>query len=113
MSEETIQEGGLVRMDPSDKRVFQFNWDDTTVLASGVEITTSTWTITAIRQSGVTALTKDNESIVSGNRKTQLRLLATTATEGDKYVISNKVVTNETPSQEIEKGFSITVQNNR
>ncbi len=110
---ESIQAGGLAVFDPSDKRVLQFNWDSTNALATGVEITASVWTITAISQSGVTALTKDNESVVAGNRKTQVRLLATTATLGDSYYVENKITTNETPAQEIEQGFRVVVQNRR
>jgi hypothetical protein len=76
-----------------------------------VSITDSDWTITAIRQNGVTALTKDNESIVTGDRKTQVRLLATTATEGDLYWVSNKITTDESPAQEIEQRFKVKVEN--
>jgi hypothetical protein len=108
---EIVYAGGLVILDPSDKRVIQFNYDDTSVLASGVSITDSDWTITAIRQNGVTALTKDNESIVTGDRKTQVRLLATTATEGDLYWVSNKITTDESPAQEIEQRFKVKVEN--
>jgi hypothetical protein len=108
---ETVYAGGLVIFDPSDKRVIQFNWDDTTVLAEDVQISSSAWTITAIKQSGVTALTSDNASIVSGNRKTQIRLLATTATEGDIYWVSNKITTDESPAQEIEQRFKVKVEN--
>jgi hypothetical protein len=104
-----IQAGGTIVLDPSDERVILFDWDDTDVLASGVEISSSTYTITAIRQSG-TALTKDNESIVAGNRKTQARLLATTASIGDAYWVSNKVTTNEVPAQKIEQRYKVLIQ---
>jgi hypothetical protein len=109
----TIEAGGLLVLDPSDKRVIQFDWD-TDALPAGVEIATpsgSTFTITAIQQSGLTALTKDQESIVSGNRKTQLRLVATTATVGDRYLVANQIVTNESPAQTIERQFEVLIQN--
>lgn len=107
-----IKSGESVIFDPSDSRVVQYNWDDHG-LAALVTITTSTWTITAIRQSGVTALTKDNESIVAGSRSTQVRLIATTATDGDEYFVENKVVTNESPTQTKEQGFRLLVQQKR
>jgi hypothetical protein len=47
---------------------------------------------------------------VTGDRKTQIRLLATTATLGDIYWVSNKVTTNEAPAQEIEQRFRVIVQ---
>lgn len=105
----TINPGGLLTLDPSDKRVILFNYDNTSTLATGVEISTSTWTITAIRQAG-TALTSDNPSIVTGNRKTQVRLDATTATVGDVYELANKIVTNETPAQTIERSIRVLVE---
>lgn len=108
----TITAGGLVVLDPGDKRVIQFDWG-TDTLAAGVEIASSgsTFTITAIKQNGATALTKDQESIVTGNRKTQLRLLATTATAGDRYRVDNTIVTNESPAQTHDQGFYVLIQN--
>lgn len=104
----TIPVGGLLLLDPSDKRVIQFNWES---LPTGAEISTSTFTISVVRQNGGTALTKDNESIVTGNRKTQVRLLATTATAGDRYTLANAIVTNESPAQTIERQIAILVEN--
>lgn len=104
----TMSPGGLLVLDPSDKRVIQFNWDG--ALAAAAEISTSAFTITAIKQNGATALTKDEELIVSGNRKTQLRLLATTATAGDIYEVANAIVTNETPAQTVERSIKVLIQ---
>jgi hypothetical protein len=104
-----INAGGSIVFDPSDKRVIVFDWDRQ-ALEAGVTISTSAWTITAVRQSGVTALTSDNATIVTGDRKTQIRLLATTATLGDIYWVSNKIVTDEAPAQEIEQRFRVIVQ---
>lgn len=106
---DTIRAGGLAVFDPSDERVIQFDWD-TEALADGVTITSSVFTIEAIQQAGVTALTKDNEGIVAGSRKTSVRLLATTATAGDSYWVNNKITTNETPAQKIERRFKVLVQ---
>jgi hypothetical protein len=106
----TIRAGGLLILDPGDKRVIQVDWD-TEALTSGVSISTSTFTIGTVKQNGATILTKDNPSIVSGNRKTQVRLDATTATAGDKYTLSNTVVTNESPAQTIERQIEIRIEN--
>jgi hypothetical protein len=111
MATVTVLPGGLVRLDPNDKRVIVFDFD-TVNLADGVQLTNaaSTYglTITAIKQAGVTALTFDNASLLSGNRKVQARFLATTASAGDRYRVSCKGTTNESPSQ--EKEYSIYVR---
>lgn len=107
MSTVTVRPGDLVTIDPSEKRVIQFDWD-TENLAVGVTVT-SVFTITVVKQRGATALTKDNESVLSGNRKTQVRLDATTATLGDQYLLANKVTTSEVPSQVKEQSIQILV----
>jgi hypothetical protein len=123
MSIVVVQAGDLVVLDPSDIRVIAFDWDVRN-FASTVQASTSTFTITAIRQTGVTALTKDNESkltaaqattafgrtVTGDNRGTQLRLNATTATLNDLYEVANKVVTNESPSQTKEQSIQVLIQ---
>lgn len=106
---QTIQAGGLVVLDPANSEFIQFDWDSK--LADDAEISTSTWTIVAIKQSGETALTKDNETIVTGGRKVQARFISTTASEGDKYWVNSKIVTNESPAQTIEQRFKVLIQN--
>jgi hypothetical protein len=109
MSVVTILPGALVPKDPSDIKVYQFDWD-TNNLAATVTITTSSWTITAIKPSRVDAvLTKDQESILAGSRKTQMRLTA--GTLGQTYEIANKIVTNETPAQTKERSFRVLITN--
>jgi hypothetical protein len=106
----SIRPQGLLRLDPSDIRVILFDWDDE-ALAASVTISTSTFTITTVKQNGLTILTKDNPTIVTGNRKTQVRLLATTATAGDKYLLANAIVTNESPAQTIERQITVLIEN--
>lgn len=109
MSTLTIAPGALVSKDPSDIKVYVFDWD-TSNLAPTVTIQNSTWTIKAIRPSITdVALTKDQESVAAGNRKTQVRLSA--GTLGQVYEIANKIVTNETPSQTKERSFRILIEN--
>lgn len=109
MATVTIQVGALVQKDPSDIKVYKVDWD-TSNLGVGVTISTSTWTITAIKPSIIdTALTKDSESILAGSRTTQVRLAA--GTLGQTYEIANKIVTNESPAQTKERSFRVLIQN--
>lgn len=109
MATVTILPGDQVTKDPSDVKVYVFDWD-TNNLAAAVTISTSSWTITALGPSATdTALTKDSESVLAGSRKTQLRLTA--GTVGQRYEIANKIVTNETPSQTKERSFRVLVLN--
>ena len=103
----TIEDGGLVVMDPSDVSVYTFDWD-TRHLEASVTISTSSFSIAVITP-GYSALTKDNESILSGSRKTSVRLSA--AVLGVKYRIQNQIVTNETPPQTKERSFYVVGQN--
>lgn len=109
MATVTILNGDQVTKDPADSKVYLVDWD-TNNLAATVIIVTSAWTITAISPSQTDAvLTKDNESILTGDRKTQVRLLA--GTLGQTYEIANKIRTNETPYQEKERSFRVRVEN--
>lgn len=110
MATVTVRPSDLIVLDPSEKRVVVFDWDDDN-LAASVTITSSIFTITAIRQSGATALTKDTPSVLTGDRKTQVRLDATTATVGDEYELANTIVTNESPAQTKEQSIRILIQN--
>lgn len=107
MSSLTVRPGDLITIDPSEKRVIQFDWDAEN-LAAGVTIT-SVFTLTTVKQAGATVMTKDNPSLLSGNRKTQVRLDATTATVGDVYDLANTVTTSETPAQVKEQSIRIQV----
>ena len=103
----TIDEGRTTTQDPNDFRVYQFDWD-TSNLAAAATISTSAWTLTTLFPSGATALTKDNESIVSGSRKTQVRLSGGSA--GATYKIDNQIVTNESPAQTKNRHFLLKVE---
>jgi hypothetical protein len=105
----TINAGELILFDEKDERVIVFDWDAVN-LPAAASISTSVWTIAAIKQAGATALTKDNESIVGSNRKTQVRLKATGTAHGDRYRVSNKIVTNESPAQTKEQSFVVKVE---
>jgi hypothetical protein len=98
-----IHSGGLVTKDPDAIEVYVVDWD-AEHLAASVTITTSSWVIAGPDS----ALTKDQESILSGSRKTQLRLTAGTL-EG-VYTVTNRIVTNETPAQTKDASFSVLIQ---
>lgn len=123
MSVTVLRHSALIGFDPGDTRTIAFDWDRKS-LREGVTITTSTFTITAIRQSGATALTKDNPSIlnavdataalerdVEASRVTQVRVIGSTATEGDLYELANTIVTSESPAQTKEQSVRILIQN--
>lgn len=104
----TVHSSDLVVQDPSDIRVYVFDWDADN-LPTGVEISgAATWTITAVVPSDATLMTKDQESILSGNRKAQVRLQG--GMNGARYNIACKVTTNESPAQTKEQSFDILVQ---
>lgn len=123
MSALTVHPGDVVVLDPNDKRVVVFDWDLEN-LATSVEIASYTHTITAIRQSGATAMTKDNEAKLTAvqataalgrtvsvdNRATRLRLLATTATLNDEYEVACQIITNESPAQQKEQSLRVLIQ---
>ena len=111
MSAVILRPGGLYTKDPNELRVVQFDWDTDGNLATGATISTSTWTIAVERPASevITGLTKDNDSILSGSRKTQVRLTA--GTLGSRYRLSNTIVTNETPAQTKERSVFIEMVN--
>jgi len=109
MSVITVSDGALVTKDPSDIKTYTFDFDAVN-LATAVTIVTSTWTITAVYPSTTdTVLTKDQPSILTGGRKTQIRLSA--GTVGQMYDVTDTIVTSETPAQTKERSFRILVQN--
>jgi hypothetical protein len=92
----------LVTKDPNSIEYFIVDWTDQ--LATAVTIVTSTWEI-----AGPNALlTKDQESVVTGNKKTQLRLSAGTLHR--RYTVTNRIVTNETPAQTKDASFTVLIE---
>ena len=123
MSVTILQPGGLTRLDPSEVRVVVADWDLAN-LAAGITITSSTWTITTMKQNGVAILTKDNAAILTAaeataalartvtvSRATHVRLIGTTATLGDEYEIENLIVTSESPTQTKAASFRVVIEN--
>lgn len=113
MSTVTVYPGALITLDPSDKRVILFDFDALN-LADGVTLANPGpdygITIAALKQNGATLLTFDNASLTGSSRKVQARFLATTATLGDRYTVSVKGTTSESPAQEKEYSITILIQ---
>lgn len=105
----TLPPGALITLDPSDKKVITFDFDATN-LPAGVTLSAGVLTIETLVQNGVTILTKDNDGLVTGNRKVSGRFLATTATVHDRYRVSVKGTTNEVPVQEKEYSIDIHIE---
>lgn len=93
--------GGTIQKDPSSERFVTFNWSADLGTAT---ITTSTFTITGPDS----ALTKDNPSILSPATSTTVRLIGGTA--GKTYMLTNQIVTNESPTQTDERSVFIAVK---
>jgi hypothetical protein len=118
-----VDEGETITFDPAD--VANVAFDHRSQLHAGIQAASVVFTITAIRQGGVTALTKDSEArltaadatialeetISTDYVVTQLRLIATTATEGDEYAVASKIVTTENPTQTKERSIRVVIQN--
>lgn len=105
----TVQAGKQVTQDPSDIRVYVFDWDALNLPDTAEISGSATWTISAVRPANATLLTKDQESILVGNRKAQVRLQG--GQVGALYTIACKITTNETPSQTKEQSFFMLVEN--
>ena len=110
MSATTINDGGTFIKDPSAIRTYTFNWDDH--LASGVTVTTSTVVVTQVSGSTTTPLVADGSTsplgIQSGSRTVKFKLSA--GTLGARYRVDNTVVTNESPTQTIQKSATCKVE---
>lgn len=104
----TIRDGGLLTKDPSDTLVYEFDWD-TQALAEGVTILSSSFTLQGTRGDiTTTPLTKDQESLTGGDRRTQVRLSA--GARGSRWRVNNQITTSETPAQTIERSFFLLVE---
>jgi hypothetical protein len=96
-----IHSGGQVTKDPHSEEFFTLDWG-TENLAIGVTIATSDFTITGPDADLA------NDDILTGGRSTTLRL--TGGTEGKRYTVTNRIVTDETPTQTKDASFRVLVQ---
>ncbi len=98
-----IHSGGQVTKDPNSEEFFTVDWD-AEHLAAGVSIATSDFVITGPDA----ALTFDSDDVLTGGRSTTLRLIG--GTVGKRYIITNTIVTDETPTQTKDASFRVLVQ---
>ena len=98
----SLSDGGLVQKDPSDIAVYGFNW---AAELGDALIVTSTFTVDGLRGDlTTTPLTLDAADIGADEQSTTFRLSA--GALGSKWRVNNKIVTNETPAQTLERsGF--------
>jgi hypothetical protein len=102
----TTRPGATLQKDPDEILVYEFDWTDAVQEMSAVAtISSSTW---AFEVDPDGALTKDQDAIVTGSLKTRIRLSA--GTVGKLYRLANKIVTNESPAQTLERSIWIQVK---
>lgn len=118
MSVLVVRDGALVTQDPNDARVYVNDWD-TDNLASGVIISSHTFTVTQLRGAATPALTKDSEAILASWTDESGHVYATTRTTrlrlsggslGALYRIDETIVTNESPTQTKDRHFKLLIQ---
>jgi hypothetical protein len=100
-----ISPGDAITKSPGAQLIYEFNWDG--LLPAAVTISSSTFIVTAVRPRGDTALVADNDTIESDNRKTYVRLGA--GTPGAEYLITNRIVRAEVPTQTEELSFRLLI----
>lgn len=77
--------GDVTPKDPSEIKIYTMDW--TKELNDGAEIQTSSWTIAP------TGLTEVSNGIVTGNKKTSIKLSA--GSSGTEYTLANTVTTSD------------------
>lgn len=93
--------GDVIVKDPNATLFYEFDW--AAWLPTGETVSTSAWTISGDNS----ALTQDNASILTGNKKTRVRLSAGTA--GVRYLITNRISTSGSPSQTTDRSFYVAI----
>lgn len=97
--------GGSIRHDPSAERFIEFDWSAALVKRDGTTAAIATSTFSIIGPDS--ALTYDNASILSGATSTTARVKG--GTNGKTYTLTNRIVTNESPSQTDERSVFIRI----
>jgi hypothetical protein len=98
-----IHSGGQLTKDPNSEEFVTVDWD-IEHLPEGVTIDVSDFEITGPDAE----LTFDNDDILTGQRQTTLRLIG--GTEGKRYTVTNRITTDETPTQIKDASFRVLVQ---
>jgi hypothetical protein len=122
MSVLKLKPGDLLTLGINEKRVIAFDWRDS--FHTGVTITSSVWTITAIKQQDPLGdLTEDNadilnaaeatialeETVTADSLVTVCRLIGSAANAGDRYLLANKATSSESPNQVKEQSVQVDI----
>lgn len=93
----SIRPDSLLTKDPDDIEVYEFDWSRW--LKPGASIASSTWTLSG------SGLTQDNDGISGG--MTTVRLSG--GDLGTTYVVTNRITTDESPSQRKQRSFRLAI----
>jgi hypothetical protein len=100
-----IHTGGLLKLDPDADEAFEVDWN-AQHLPQGVGLTSSTWVVAGVR--GAASL--DDHDPAAG-RVTRVFLNGITGiTEGQKYRITNRIVTDTTPPETKDASFTVLIE---
>lgn len=115
-----IHSGGMVSLDPNADEAFEVDWN-AEHLPAGVELTSSVWEIEGYK--GAAALDQHDDDIGAYDAVTDLwepdptgrvaRVFLTGATgilTGQKYRVTNRIVTNTTPPETKDASFDVLIQ---
>lgn len=105
------QPGDLILKDPDSTEPQGFDWSAYLAeLGEDVEIDTSTWEVSEgdAAAAPATVLTLENDTIVTGNLKTQVYLIG--GTRGKTYRVRNRIVTNSAPPVTDDRSFFVKMQ---
>jgi hypothetical protein len=114
-----IRSGGLVLLDPDADEAFEVDWNSEH-LPAGVELTSSVWEIAG--KSGASSLEQHDDDIgqydandawqaAAAGRVTRVFLTgATGITVGQRYTVTNRIVTDTTPPETKDASFTVLIQ---
>jgi len=101
----TWKPGELITKDPNSVEPQGFDWTlYLAELGDSITISSSSWSVSGPDS----VLTLSNDSIVTGSLKTSVVLTA--GTEGKKYIVTNRIVTNGSPTVTDDRSFTVLIQ---
>jgi hypothetical protein len=106
----SIKPGATVTKDPNSILVYKWNWSDW--LVGAAIISSSTFSVDSNPDSNLTLdseaiITSDPDTSIADNTWTRVRL--TGGTVGQKYLVRNRVVTNESPAQTDDRSIWVQI----
>jgi hypothetical protein len=114
-----IHTGGLLKLDPDADEAFEVDWN-AQHLPQGVGLTSSTWVVAGVRGAaslddhdpGIGEYNADDEwESAAAGRVTRVFLTGISGiTEGQKYRITNRIVTDTTPPETKDASFTVLIE---